>query len=99
MDSPSRFKNRKKATYKQGGFAIHARSDRHKQAMIAWRDYQTAVTVTILYIKTIREVLLLTATQNIAQRGHDESAASDNKGNIMAILETIANHDKAIKKG
>eukprot|EP00063_Salmo_salar_P015180 XP_013990015.1 PREDICTED: zinc finger MYM-type protein 1-like [Salmo salar] len=50
------------------------------------------------YIKTIGEVLLLTATQNIAQRGHDESAESDNKGNFMAILETIAKHDTTVKK-
>lgn len=51
------------------------------------------------YIKTIGEVLLLTATQSMAQRGHNESVDSDNKGNFMAILETIANHDKAVKKG
>lgn len=34
----------------------------------------------------------------MAQRGHNESADSENKGNFMAILETIANHDKAVKK-
>lgn len=50
------------------------------------------------YIKTIGEILLLTATQNIAQRGHEESAESDNKGNFMAILETIAKHDKTVQK-
>ncbi|KAF3853893.1 hypothetical protein F7725_014581 [Dissostichus mawsoni] len=83
--------------------------------MIAWKDYQRAVTsnatlANVLnkehnklvqenreYIKTIAEVLL-TATQNIAQRGHNESAGSDNKWNFMTILETIANHDKAVKK-
>ncbi|KAF3843310.1 hypothetical protein F7725_002159 [Dissostichus mawsoni] len=113
LDSPSGFK---KATYKEGGFAIHAKSERHTQAMIAWKDYQRAVTsnatlANVLnkeqnkqvqenreHIKTIAEVLLLTATQNIAQSGHNESAGSDNKGNFMAILETIANHDKAVKK-
>ncbi|KAF3853702.1 hypothetical protein F7725_014390, partial [Dissostichus mawsoni] len=116
FDSPSGFKNWKKATYKEGGFAIHAKSERHTHAMIAWKDYQRAVTsnatlANVLnkehnklvqenreYIKTIAEVLLLTATQNIAQRGHNESAGSDNKGNFMTILETIANHDKAVKK-
>ncbi|XP_034093931.1 zinc finger MYM-type protein 1-like [Gymnodraco acuticeps] len=84
--------------------------------MIAWKDYQRAVTsnatlANVLnkehkklvqenreYIKTIAEVLLLTATQNIAQKGHNESAGSDNKGNFMTILETIANHDKAVKE-
>ncbi|KAJ4939828.1 hypothetical protein JOQ06_029264 [Pogonophryne albipinna] len=116
FDSPSGFKNWKKATYKEGGFANHAKSERHTHAMIAWKDYQRAVTsnatlANVLnkehkklvqenreYIKTIAEVLLLTATQNIAQRGHNESAGSDNKGNFMTILETIANHDKAVKK-
>lgn len=34
------------------------------------------------YIKTIAEVLLLTATQNISQRGHRESKDSDNQGNF-----------------
>ncbi len=45
------------------------------------------------YMKTIAEVLL-TATQNIAQRGHDESAESDNRGNFIAI----AKRDKTVKK-
>ncbi len=44
-------------------------------------------------MKTIAEVLL-TATQNIAQRGHDESAESDNRGNFIAI----AKRDKTVKK-
>lgn len=110
FDSKLGFNNWKKATYKQGGFAIHARSERHK-AMITWRDYQKAVksNATLVnalnkehnkqvqenqdYIKTIGEILPLTATQNIAQRGHNESAESDNKGNFMAILETIAKHE------
>uniref|UniRef100_A0A673HRZ6 TTF-type domain-containing protein n=1 Tax=Sinocyclocheilus rhinocerous TaxID=307959 RepID=A0A673HRZ6_9TELE len=112
----SGFNNWKKATYKEGGFRIHARSECHKQAMVAWKDYETAVknNRTLLnvlnkehdkqikdnreYMKTIAEVLLLTATQNIAQRGHDESAESDNRGNFIAILETIAKHDKTLKK-
>ncbi len=46
------------------------------------------------YMKTIAEVLLLTATQNIAQRGQDESAESDNRGNFIAI----AKRDKTVKK-
>ncbi|XP_040890423.1 zinc finger MYM-type protein 1-like isoform X2 [Toxotes jaculatrix] len=116
FDSPVGFKNWKKACYKTGGFALHARSERHKQAMVTWRDYQRAAAANATlanalnkehnrqinenraYIKTIGEVLLLTATQNMAQRGHDESADSDNKGNFKAILDTIANHDRAVKK-
>lgn len=95
---------------------MHSKSERHRQAMIAWRDNERAVKTNATlenvlnkehnkliadnreYIKTIGEVLLLTATQNIAQRGHDESADSNNKGNFMAILETVAHHDKAVEK-
>ncbi|KAL6490177.1 hypothetical protein MHYP_G00005220 [Metynnis hypsauchen] len=50
------------------------------------------------YIKTIAEVLLLTATQNISQRGHRESEDSDNRGNFLAILEEIAKHDSFLEK-
>ena len=50
------------------------------------------------YVKTIANVLLLTATQNIAQRGHRESEDSHNKGNFLAILDEIAKHDKFIEK-
>ncbi len=64
---------------------LEFRSERHKQAMVAWKDYETAVKkkqnfADVLnkehdkqikdnweYMKTIAEVLLLTATQNIAQ--------------------------------
>uniref|UniRef100_A0A3B5BCP2 DUF4371 domain-containing protein n=1 Tax=Stegastes partitus TaxID=144197 RepID=A0A3B5BCP2_9TELE len=84
------------------GFAVHTKSDRHKQVMTAWMDYQKAehnkqVQENRDYFKAAVEVLLLTATQNIAQRGN-ESADSDNKGNFRAILETIANHDNVVKK-
>lgn len=48
------------------------------------------------YIKTIAEVLLLTATQNIAQRGHREGGESENEGNFLAILNLIAKHDPFI---
>lgn len=94
---------------------MHTKSDRHKQAMIAWRDYQRAVKTNATlanvlnkehtkqvkenreYIKTIGEVLLLTARQNITQRGHDESEESINKGNFREILDTIAHHDALVK--
>uniref|UniRef100_A0A087YHR8 Uncharacterized protein n=1 Tax=Poecilia formosa TaxID=48698 RepID=A0A087YHR8_POEFO len=46
------------------------------------------------YIKTIADVLLLTATQNIAQRVHRESEDSKNKGNVLAISDEIAKHDQ-----
>lgn len=115
FDSVLGFKNWKKATEREGGFAVHLKSDRHNQAMMAWRDYQRAVKTNktlenVLneqhtkqvkenreYIKTIGEVLLLTARQNIAQRGHAESGDSNNKGNFKEILDIVANHDAVVK--
>uniref|UniRef100_A0A8D3E2D0 HAT C-terminal dimerisation domain-containing protein n=1 Tax=Scophthalmus maximus TaxID=52904 RepID=A0A8D3E2D0_SCOMX len=37
------------------------------------------------YIKSLAEVLLLTATQNISQRGHREKADADNRENFLKI--------------
>jgi hypothetical protein len=50
------------------------------------------------YLKTIAEVLLLTATQNLAQRGHREhdSDAGDNPGNFRKILQLIIRHDPVL---
>lgn len=50
------------------------------------------------YMKTVCEVLRLTATQNIAQRGHRESEASDNCGNFLEMLQLIASHDEIVRK-
>ena len=50
------------------------------------------------YIKTVGELLLLTATQNLAQRGRDESEEATNKGNFRDILNTVANHDPLVKR-
>ena len=78
--STPRFRNWIKATERDAGFSVHAKSDLHKYAMIAWKDYQRAVKTNATladvlnkehtkqvqenraYIKTIGEVLLLTAT-------------------------------------
>lgn len=50
------------------------------------------------YIKSVAEVLLLTAAQNIAQRGRREIVDSSNKGNFLAILEVLGNHNTVVKK-
>ena len=50
------------------------------------------------YLKTVAEVLRLTAVQNISQRGHRETAADDNRGNFLEILECIAQHDNIVMK-
>lgn len=49
-------------------------------------------------IKSVTDVLLLTATQNIPQRGHCESVESDKRGNFLVTLEQIAKHDPIEKK-
>lgn len=47
-------------------------------------EYQIKVKQNHMYITTEAEVLLLTATQNIAQRGHSETEESVNKGNLFS---------------
>ena len=49
------------------------------------------------YIKTLGEILCLTATQNIAQRGHRESSDSENRGNFLEILELVSKHDQSVR--
>ena len=44
------------------------------------------------------EVLVLTATQNIAQQGHRETEDADNRGKFLEILEMIAKHDPVVQK-
>uniref|UniRef100_A0A8C6SRB2 Zinc finger MYM-type protein 1-like n=1 Tax=Neogobius melanostomus TaxID=47308 RepID=A0A8C6SRB2_9GOBI len=49
------------------------------------------------YIKVVGETLLLTATQNIAQRAHEESEG-ENKGNFLTIMELLAKHNPTVKR-
>lgn len=62
------------------------------------QEYKRKVEENRRYIKTIAEVLLLTATQKQAQRGHQESEDSDNRGNFIETLTVIANHDALISE-
>ena len=50
------------------------------------------------YIRTVAEVILLCARQNVALRGHRESQLSLNKGNFLEILDMISNHDEIVKR-
>ena len=61
-------------------------------------EYKKKVEENRSYIKTVADVLLLTATQNMAQRGHRESEQSDNEGNFLEILEMIAKHNPMVAK-
>lgn len=50
------------------------------------------------YIKTTAEILILTASENIAQWGHRESADSDKRGIFLEMLNMVGNHDPVVKK-
>ena len=49
------------------------------------------------YLKTIAEIILLCARQDLALRGHRESIESSNRGNFLEILELVADHDTVVK--
>ena len=61
-------------------------------------DRKKKVEENCTYNKTIADVLLLTATQIIAKRGHRESDDSHIRGTFLTILEEIAKHDPVIEK-
>ena len=48
------------------------------------------------YLKTIVELLLFCASQEIGLRGHREQE-SVNKGNILELLQVVARHDHVVK--
>ena len=50
------------------------------------------------YIKTISEIILLCARQDLALRGHDETEESLNPGNFRSLLTFISNHDQIVRK-
>lgn len=50
------------------------------------------------YIKTIAEIVLLCARQEIALRGHDELVDSQNPGNFRAILDLVARDDDGFRQ-
>uniref|UniRef100_A0A8C4RT82 DUF4371 domain-containing protein n=1 Tax=Erpetoichthys calabaricus TaxID=27687 RepID=A0A8C4RT82_ERPCA len=66
-------------------------------ANILNKEHSKQVKENCEYIKTIGEVILFTARQNLVQRGHDESEESNKKGNFREILETVADHNAAVK--
>ncbi|XP_041856904.1 zinc finger MYM-type protein 1-like [Melanotaenia boesemani] len=110
------YRNWKKATMKDSGFASHARSECHINAMFAWTENKKnmdknssmfgrmdeqkkkQVAENQHYIKTLAEILVLTVTENIAQRGHRESQDSEQKGVFLSMLDLLGNHDPIIKK-
>uniref|UniRef100_A0A3Q4M441 HAT C-terminal dimerisation domain-containing protein n=1 Tax=Neolamprologus brichardi TaxID=32507 RepID=A0A3Q4M441_NEOBR len=61
------------------------------------KAYKKKVEENRIYIKTVAEVLL-TAMQNLSQRGHLETDTSQNKGNFLEIMELISKHNPLIAK-
>ena len=45
------------------------------------------------YLRTLIQVLMLCAQQEIALRGHREGSSAINKGNFLEILHLVASHD------
>ena len=59
-------------------------------------NYRKKVNENRHYMKTIGEIVLITATQNIAQRGHREGDDVSNPGNVKKILRFAAKHDPVV---
>lgn len=72
-------------------------ADTSVQQMVS-EAHQKAVEENRHFIKTVAEILLLTAKQDIAQRGHRENDENTNRGNFLEILKIISNHDPIIAK-
>jgi len=50
------------------------------------------------YVKTVAEVLLLCAKQDLHLRGHREYSESKNQGNFREILTLVPNHDAVVRE-
>ncbi|XP_026034437.1 zinc finger MYM-type protein 1-like [Astatotilapia calliptera] len=57
------------------------------------KAYKKKVEENRIYIKTVAEVVLLTAMQNLSQRGHLETDTSQNKGNFLELMELLSKHN------
>ncbi|KAL1425446.1 hypothetical protein MTO96_003524 [Rhipicephalus appendiculatus] len=60
--------------------------------------YSREVQENRLYIARVADILRFTAVQGIAQRGHDEGATSENKGNFVELLNLFAKYDDIVGK-
>ena len=50
------------------------------------------------YLKSIYQVAVLCARQDIGLRGHHKHKGSANKGNFLEILDVVASEDTTLKK-
>lgn len=70
----------------------------HLCVMLWTRHIKKKVEENRIYIKTVAEVVLLTAMQNLSQRGHLETDTSQNKGNFLELMELLSKHNPLIAK-
>lgn len=49
-------------------------------------------------MKTLADVILLCAKQELALRGHNESDESQTMGNFLEILRLVSRHDEIVKE-
>lgn len=54
--------------------------------------------ITTIIIRTLAQVLLVCAKQNLALRGHREHNELKNRGNFREILALVANHDPVVNE-
>ena len=89
----------------------HARCFSHKQTQTAWAQYKLnhtsgtygsshaeAIQQNRHYLKAIVEVVLLCAKQDLALRGHREGPTSNNKSNLLEILNVVASMIQLFKR-
>lgn len=62
------------------------------------KDRRKKIEKTHIYMNTVTDELVLTATQSVAQKGHRESEGSLNRSNFLAMLQEIAQYDLQIQK-
>lgn len=81
--------------------AFRRMTDKDPQSSIATMisdAYSAEVRENRDYVGQIADVLRFTAVQGIAQRGHDESQDSENRGNFLELLELISKHNSIVAK-
>ena len=49
-------------------------------------------------MKTVAEIILLCAQQDIGVGGHREFQSSLNRGHFLEILHLVANHDRTVQE-
>ncbi|XP_066955205.1 uncharacterized protein [Macrobrachium rosenbergii] len=72
------------------------KADKTSIAQCISEAYQKKVRENRHYIKTLGEIILLTVTQDISQRGHREGDDELNPGNVRKILRFTAERDPII---